>query len=475
MSSLISTVQIVIFLWLINFVPPLLALIFHDKLNRPVDANKTFFDGQPFLGSHKTIRGITGAVVCGGVASHLFSFTIFEGIMIATLSMLGDLITSFFKRRLKKPSGTVIPGVDQFLEAFLPLIFWKHITSISWFWVAIAMALFGIGAFEGSKFFKQVILLSPSSNYPRPLNPRIRLREWKSCQVNNKLWKTFFNFEDAIFYHLLLYGVLQITGTYTIGVKNALKITKREVDLFFNDLPSNFDGFTILFMSDLHIDGHRKLPGALEHILKSLEKHDICIMAGDYRFDNVGDPMPSIQKTMELIPVISSACREGIFAVLGNHDCIEMTHFLENTGVRFLINECITIKKGCQEIYLAGVDDPHYFRCDRIRDALKNVKRDSFSILIAHSPELYRQASSMGVRLYLCGHTHGGQIACPKIGPIFTHSKTGRRFAYGLWKYRGMVGYTSSGVGSSGIFARFGTTPEVVTIRLRRKNHLRSP
>ncbi len=475
MSSLLLTTKMVIFLWLINFVPPLLALIFHNKFNKPVDANKTFFDGQPILGSHKTIRGVTGAVICGGITAHLFSFTFFEGTTIAALSMLGDLITSFLKRRVKTPSGTVIPGMDQFLEAFLPIIFWKNITNISWFWVVIATILFGTGAFEGSKFFKQVILLSPSTNYPRPLNPRVRLREWKSCQVNNKLWRIFFNFEDAIFYHLLLYGILQITGTYVIGVKNALQITRRDIDLFFDDLPPNFDGFTILFMSDLHIDGHSRLSETLESVLKSLEKHDICVMAGDYRFDNVGDPMPSIWKIIELVPTINSVSREGIVAVLGNHDCIEMTHFLEQEGIKFLINECVAIKRGNQEIYLAGVDDPHYFKCDSIRDALKNVRPDSFSILVAHSPELYRQASNMRVRLYLCGHTHGGQIAFPKIGPIFTHSKTGRRFAYGLWKYKDMIGYTSSGVGSSGIFARFGTTPEVVTIRLRRKDNLRSP
>ena len=475
MANLILTTKIIVLLWLLNFIPPFLAFIFQDRFNTPLDGNKTFFDGQPILGPHKTIRGFVGSIVCGGLTAHLFSLSLLQGVALGILTMLGDIITSFIKRRLKLSSGTVVPGLDQFLEAFLPLVFWKYINNISWHYVVLATFIFSVGAFEGSRFFKLTILKPPSTNYPRPLRPRIRLREWKSCQLDNQLWKVFFNFEDAIFYHLFLYGILQITSTYSIGLKNALNIKHRTVDLYFSKLPPAFDGYSILFMSDLHIDAHDQLQNRLEKLLQNInQRHDLCILAGDFRFDNFGSPAEAIEKLIDITPKLTSLNNDGILAVLGNHDCIEMSFFLERHGIRFLLNENITIQRGSDVIYISGVDDPHYFKCHNVDKAFRGVDKNSFSIFIAHSPELYREAYLHGADLYLCGHTHAGQIALPKIGPVFTHSRTGRRFVYGIWQYREMTGYTSSGVGSSGIFARFGTQPEVVTIRLRRKDNLRS-
>ena len=105
--------------------------------------------------------------------------------------------------------------------------------------------------------------------------------------------------------------------------------------------------------------------------------------------------------------------------------------------------------RGDQRIYLAGIDDAHYFRVDNIEKAASEIPDNGFSILLSHTPEIYRQAAHAGFDLLLSGHTHGGQICLPGSIPISLDSVLPRRMGSGPWKYHDMVGYTSVGVGSS--------------------------
>jgi hypothetical protein len=116
-----------------------------------------------------------------------------------------------------------------------------------------------------------------------------------------------------------------------------------------------------------------------------------------------------------------------------------------------------------------GVDDPHYYHADDLPQAFKAVPPHEFSILIAHSPEIYSAAAEFGAHLYLCGHTHAGQIQLPKLGPLYTHSRAPRKYSQDLWTYKKMIGYTSAGAGVSGIPVRFGCQGEVVHIILKKK------
>ena len=82
-----------------------------------------------------------------------------------------------------------------------------------------------------------------------------------------------------------------------------------------------------------------------------------------------------------------------IYAVLGNHDSITMVPDLEALGVNFLLNESIAIQRGGDTVYLAGVDDAHFYRADNIEKAAADIPERSVSILLSHTPEIYRQAS----------------------------------------------------------------------------------
>jgi predicted MPP superfamily phosphohydrolase len=83
---------------------------------------------------------------------------------------------------------------------------------------------------------------------------------------------------------------------------------------------------------------------------------------------------------------------------------------LEEMEIHILRNESEGISRDGQSIYLAGIDDAHYYRADNIEKAVSDIPQDGFSILLSHTPEIYRQAAHAGFDLLLSGHTHGGQI-----------------------------------------------------------------
>jgi len=117
-------------------------------------------------------------------------------------------------------------------------------------------------------------------------------------------------------------------------------------------------------------------------------------------------------------------------------------------------------------IHLSGVDDAHFYRADNIDKATSTIPHEDFSILLSHTPEIYRQAANSGFDMMLSGHTHGGQICLPSGRPIALQSKLPRPFGAGAWKYKSMAGYTSVGAGSCLVPVRFFCPPEITLHRL---------
>jgi predicted MPP superfamily phosphohydrolase len=134
---------------------------------------------------------------------------------------------------------------------------------------------------------------------------------------------------------------------------------------------------------------------------------------------------------------------------------------LEEMGIRMLLNESEIIVRGDQRIHLAGIDDAHYYRVDNIEKAASQIPHDEFSILLSHTPEIYRQAAHAGFNLLLGGHTHGGQICLPGSIPITLDSVLPRRMGSGAWKHHNMAGYTSVGAGSCIVPVRINCPPEI--------------
>jgi hypothetical protein len=257
--------------------------------------------------------------------------------------------------------------------------------------------------------------------------------------------------------------VLRLTGLHTRGRRNALSPVLKQLRLTFEALPKAFHGFRILHLSDLHIDG---IPGLAERVAEQLAdlEVDLCVLTGDYRF-RVSGPCHNIYPPMERLLTAINA-RHGTVGILGNHDAAEMLPEFERLGVRMLVNESLKLQRGEHSIWLVGLDDPHYFGCDDLPGALLEVPEETFKILLVHTPELLEDAAQSGIHLYLCGHTHGGQICLPFLGPVLTHTNCPRKYARGAWQYKQVQGYTSSGVGCSGVLARFLCPPELILIEL---------
>ncbi|MBN1481833.1 metallophosphoesterase [candidate division KSB1 bacterium] len=264
--------------------------------------------------------------------------------------------------------------------------------------------------------------------------------------------------------HLIRF-TLHLFGLYKRGLRNAHNIQFEHYDISFANLPPAFDGYTLLMMSDLHIDSELHIIPKMKQLLAEAPA-DVLLLLGDYRYRLTGSYDLVLKRIHDILQVAHT--RDGIYAVRGNHDPPELMLHISELGVRLLNNESVRLCKGEDCIYIIGVDEPHYDKADDLPKATQHVPADVFKILLAHTAEIYRQAAHLGIGFYLCGHTHGGQIRLKKIGPIITNVKAPRRFVKGFWTYRGMTGYTSAGVGTSAVPVRYNCPPEIVLFTLKK-------
>ncbi len=273
----------------------------------------------------------------------------------------------------------------------------------------------------------------------------------------------FFHIENWYSAPSLIRVALKLAGLYGRARRNAERPVVRHHEARFANLPPAFDGFAILHLSDLHVDMNA---GAMRRVAELADglRYDLCVLTGDYRGATYG----AFEATLEGLARLRAHLVGPVYGVLGNHDTIQLVPGMEAMGIRMLLNECETVARGGQRIHLAGIDDAHYFRVDNIEKAGAPVPDDEFSILLSHTPEIYRQAAHAGFDLLLSGHTHGGQICLPGSIPIILDSVVPRRLGAGAWRYHRMTGYTSVGAGSSILPVRLNCPPEITLHHLRR-------
>jgi predicted MPP superfamily phosphohydrolase len=275
----------------------------------------------------------------------------------------------------------------------------------------------------------------------------------------------FFNLENWYSAPRIIETALKLIWLYSRARRNADRIFIRRNTLEFVNLPSAFENFTILQLSDLHVDISE---GAMLHLISTVGdlKYDICVLTGDYRGKTYGP----IDASLKGIAKLRAQLKGPLYGVLGNHDSIYMAPPLEEMNIRMLFNECEPISRGGDHIYLAGVDDAHFYRADDVEKAAQRIPRCAFSILLSHTPEIYDDAASAGFDLMLSGHTHGGQLCLPGGIPIKLEARLPRTMGAGPWHYSGMAGYTSVGAGTSLLPVRLNCPPEITLHTLSRPN-----
>lgn len=305
----------------------------------------------------------------------------------------------------------------------------------------------------------------------------IKRKEWKKqrtaqeddspqrSSIKRRLEKTASRFIRSLIF-IFSKALVVIYPLYRRGKLNALQISTIYANHYFHTLPSSFDGMKILHISDLHLD---ERPELAEIVAKSISKetYDLCVFTGDY-FSSKRRAKSYFPLLKLIIDSIDSSVK--CYGVLGNHDSQVHVAALEEMGMDLLINEKAYVHNDKNEdiIQLIGVDDVYSYFTQSAVEAL-SCANENFSIALVHSPELYDYAHDAGIDLYLCGHTHGGQIRLADKIPIFKHITRGRAYYSRHWKYKEMLGYTSHGVGTSTLSLRF-YAPAEITMHVLHKS-----
>ena len=260
-----------------------------------------------------------------------------------------------------------------------------------------------------------------------------------------------------------LHDALRPTAAFRLGARRALRMEFTELTLSFADLPPAFDGYRILHLTDLHLDNIEDT--AAETAARVAEmKSDLCVITGDIR-DNIHAPLAPLMGRLERI-VRAVRAGDGILSVLGNHDGADMVGPMEAIGIHVLLNETVTLSRGADDLHFTGLDDVHRFHTEDANAAL-DAAPDGFCIALVHSPEVAGHAAERH-RLYLTGHTHGGQICLPGQRNFHSGLKRHRDLGRGLWSQEGMIGYTSRGIGACIVPFRSYCPSEIVRVTLKR-------
>ena len=257
--------------------------------------------------------------------------------------------------------------------------------------------------------------------------------------------------------------VLRLTGLQGRAQRNALALTVHERSVTIRFLPPAFNGLRLLHLSDLHLDGYPGFGGRIAAAVRG-QQFDLAVLTGDFRFYDTGRYQPLVAELAALVPAL--ACRFGVYGILGNHDFIEMAPLIEQAGVRLLLNEAVALEASGARLWLVGLDDAHFYGLHDFQKALAGVPAVEPRLLLVHSPEVTAEAAALGFCLYLAGHTHGGQMCLPGGIAPYINVRCRRDQMVGGWRQDGMEGYTSAGVGSSGVFGRFFCPPEIVIHQL---------
>ncbi len=285
-------------------------------------------------------------------------------------------------------------------------------------------------------------------------------RHWSSPNGLRSRWR-----HGAFSLLIDLFGrTLACTPWHARGVRNALDLELTRLDVKVASLPAAFDGYRILHVSDSHLDNMPAIADVAARLLDGVEV-DLLAITGDVH----GRERHALSQSVEPLQraLAGVVVRDRRLAVLGNHDPVEMIEALEGLGVETLVNRTTTLSRGGEVLHVTGLDDVHNFYSPAAQAALDR-RLDGCRIALVHSAEMADHAASAGCSLYLCGHTHGGQVCLPGGRLVFTQLVRCRHAASGLWREGAMVGYTSPGLGVSAPPLRFNSRGGAALITLRR-------
>jgi uncharacterized protein len=271
-------------------------------------------------------------------------------------------------------------------------------------------------------------------------------------------------------------AALGVTGYH--GFREARQLSFKQVMISVRQLPYEFEGCAIAHLSDFHYHPIFTAEAIREavYLVNRLNPY-IVVLTGD--FVTVASrslrrkSKPAIRAQAEPCAELLSQLRpkRGIFAVLGNHDHYQpdvVMDSLQSRGIQVLRNEAVPLQKGGNRLWIAGVDDVLADAAD-LDMALRNIPSHEPTILLAHEPDFADDVAESPVDVQLSGHSHGGQIRLPLIGPPYL-PELARKYPWGLRRVGELNLYTNCGLGTIEVPVRWNCPPEVTLIRLVRRS-----
>lgn len=256
--------------------------------------------------------------------------------------------------------------------------------------------------------------------------------------------------------------------SYFFEVEN---LELNDVKIKLPRLSSRFHDFRIIQLSDIHMGGWMNRSRLREVLnLVHTQTADLAVITGDFVFGRSWSESLNIAADEFVSEIKRLTAEFQTLAVLGNHDhwtdAGKVRAMLSRSGITELNNDVYTIKRGEDSLHIAGVDDvwEEKARLDIVMGKLPN---SGAAILLAHEPDFADESSKEGrFCLQLSGHSHGGQVILPLLGPPIL-PYLGRKYPSGLYKVREMWQYTNRGVGMIEPAIRLNCRPEITLITLK--------
>ena len=268
-------------------------------------------------------------------------------------------------------------------------------------------------------------------------------------------------------------GAVAIGVDATVLEPNHPRVVR--VDIPLARLPQEFDGFTIIQLSDFHFDPYF----SIIPIRKSVQiandlKPDLVVLTGDFvSAPTIESALRNKRAALQADPC-SEALKDlraphGVWAVLGNHDAfsdpVHVTEALKAGAINVLSNSAAPIERSSSRFWLAGLADVLARRAD-LDATLKGISPEEPVVLLAHEPDFADHTVKYPVDLQLSGHSHGGQIRLPLVGPVYL-PRLGRKYPRGLRTIDRLSLYTNVGIGTLYVPVRWNCAPEITLITLR--------
>jgi len=266
-------------------------------------------------------------------------------------------------------------------------------------------------------------------------------------------------------------GVGALAADAILFEPNRLQLVNQEIRL--RRWPSRLDGFSIALLSDFHYDPHFSIHPIRAAIkLVAQIQPQLIVLTGDFvSVPNIGDSKlgaAAAEPCAQLLRRMQAPY--GLWAVMGNHDYYtdpdHVTSVLRAEGINVLANQSSPIESNGARFWLAGVDDILGRTAD-LDAALHNVPAEEATILLAHEPDYADRVARHPVDLQLSGHSHGGQVRLPFIGPLYLPDLA-RKYIRGLYKIGQLTLYTNPGLGTVEVPVRLNCPPEVTLLTIRK-------